>query len=106
MQLIQLLPVTRFGNPGEEKRPPGLAVIGFFIDFAFAFVMLRILAPEGAGIYYYAIVVFGWFVQQRLQDFTIISHEEIKISSVPFIWQGVLLSLAWRSDFVDLTQID
>ena len=31
------------------------------IDFAFAFVMLRILAPEGAGIYYYAIVVFGWF---------------------------------------------
>lgn len=31
------------------------------IDFAFAFVMLRILAPEGAGIYYYAIVIFGWF---------------------------------------------
>lgn len=31
------------------------------IDFAFAFIMLRILAPEGAGIYYYAIVVFGWF---------------------------------------------
>jgi len=31
------------------------------IDFAFAFIMLRILAPEGAGIYYYAIVIFGWF---------------------------------------------
>ena len=31
------------------------------IDFAFAFVMLRILGPEGAGIYYYAVIVFGWF---------------------------------------------
>jgi len=31
------------------------------IDFAFAFIMLRLLAPEGAGLYYYAIVVFGWF---------------------------------------------
>ncbi|GAB4529913.1 MAG: hypothetical protein OHK0046_50140 [Anaerolineae bacterium] len=31
------------------------------IDFAFAFVMLRILGPEQAGIYYYAIVVFVWF---------------------------------------------
>ncbi len=31
------------------------------IDFAFAFIMLRILAPEGAGIYYYAVVIFGWF---------------------------------------------
>ncbi len=31
------------------------------IDFAFAFIMLRILGPNDAGIYYYAIVVFGWF---------------------------------------------
>ncbi|MCL4252396.1 MAG: flippase, partial [Anaerolineae bacterium] len=31
------------------------------IDFAFAFVMLRILGPEQAGIYSYAIVVFVWF---------------------------------------------
>ncbi len=31
------------------------------IDFAFALVMLRILGPEDAGIYYYAIVVFVWF---------------------------------------------
>ena len=31
------------------------------IDFAFAFIMLRILGPHDAGIYYYAIVVFGWF---------------------------------------------
>jgi O-antigen/teichoic acid export membrane protein len=31
------------------------------IDFAFAFIMLRILGPADAGIYYYAIVIFGWF---------------------------------------------
>lgn len=31
------------------------------IDFAFAFVMLRILGPEQAGIYSYAVVVFVWF---------------------------------------------
>ncbi len=31
------------------------------IDFGFAFVMLRILGPEGAGIYYYAAFIFGWF---------------------------------------------
>ncbi|MBL8162620.1 MAG: flippase, partial [Anaerolineae bacterium] len=31
------------------------------IDFAFAFVMLRILGPEGSGIYYYAAFIFGWF---------------------------------------------
>lgn len=31
------------------------------IDFAFAFIMLRILGPSNAGIYYYAIVIFGWF---------------------------------------------
>jgi O-antigen/teichoic acid export membrane protein len=31
------------------------------IDFAFAAVMFRILGPERAGEYYYAIVVFGWF---------------------------------------------
>jgi O-antigen/teichoic acid export membrane protein len=31
------------------------------IDFAFAFVMLRVLGPEGSGIYYYAVIIFGWF---------------------------------------------
>ena len=31
------------------------------IDFAFASVLFRLLGPEGAGVYYYAIVVFGWF---------------------------------------------
>lgn len=31
------------------------------IDFAFAAIMLRILGPAAAGVYYYAVVVFGWF---------------------------------------------
>lgn len=31
------------------------------IDFAFALVMLRILGPEDAGIYYYAVFIFVWF---------------------------------------------
>jgi O-antigen/teichoic acid export membrane protein len=31
------------------------------IDFGFAFIMLRILGPEGAGIYTYAGFIFGWF---------------------------------------------
>ena len=31
------------------------------IDFGFAFIMLRILGPEGAGIYSYAVFIFGWF---------------------------------------------
>jgi O-antigen/teichoic acid export membrane protein len=31
------------------------------IDFAFAALMLRIVQPEGAGKFYYAIVIWGWF---------------------------------------------
>jgi O-antigen/teichoic acid export membrane protein len=31
------------------------------IDFAFALVMLRVLGPEGSGIYTYVVVIFGWF---------------------------------------------
>jgi O-antigen/teichoic acid export membrane protein len=31
------------------------------IDFAFAFIMLRILGPEDAGAYFYAGVIFVWF---------------------------------------------
>ncbi len=31
------------------------------IDFGFAFIMLRILGPEGAGVYSYAVFIFGWF---------------------------------------------
>ncbi|MGQ9889827.1 MAG: oligosaccharide flippase family protein [Aggregatilineales bacterium] len=31
------------------------------IDFALAIVMLRILGPEDAGIYFYAAFIFGWF---------------------------------------------
>ncbi|MCC6904566.1 MAG: oligosaccharide flippase family protein [Anaerolineae bacterium] len=31
------------------------------IQFAFAFVSLRILGPEGSGRYQYAVLIFGWF---------------------------------------------
>jgi O-antigen/teichoic acid export membrane protein len=31
------------------------------IDFAFALVMLRVLGPEGSGVYTYVVVIFGWF---------------------------------------------
>ena len=31
------------------------------IDFVFAFVMLRILGPTEAGVYFYAVVIFVWF---------------------------------------------
>jgi O-antigen/teichoic acid export membrane protein len=31
------------------------------IDFAFAAFMLRVLGPDDAGKYYYAVVIFGWF---------------------------------------------
>jgi O-antigen/teichoic acid export membrane protein len=41
--------------------PIALNLFNRGIDFAFAFLMLRILRPEGAGNYYYAIVIWGWF---------------------------------------------
>lgn len=41
--------------------PIALNIFNRLIDFAFAFVSLRILQPEGAGKYYYAIIVWGWF---------------------------------------------
>lgn len=41
--------------------PIALNLFNRAIDFAFAFIMLRILGPSNAGIYYYAIVIFGWF---------------------------------------------
>jgi O-antigen/teichoic acid export membrane protein len=41
--------------------PIALNIFNRLIDFAFAFVSLRILQPEGAGRYYYAIIVWGWF---------------------------------------------
>lgn len=31
------------------------------IQFAFAFIMLRILGPEGSGNYQFAVVIWGWF---------------------------------------------
>ncbi|MGB1287860.1 MAG: flippase, partial [Aggregatilineales bacterium] len=31
------------------------------IDFFFLLVMLRLLSPESVGVYYYLVVIFGWF---------------------------------------------
>ncbi|MCS7054736.1 MAG: flippase, partial [Thermoflexales bacterium] len=39
----------------------GLNIAARLIDFAFALLMLRVLGPEGAGNFYFAVVVVGWF---------------------------------------------
>ncbi|MBN1285673.1 MAG: flippase [Anaerolineae bacterium] len=41
--------------------PMVLQLFNKAIDFGFAFITLRILEPEGAGKYYYAVVIFVWF---------------------------------------------
>lgn len=41
--------------------PIALNLFNRGIDFVFAFVMLRVLGPEGMGAYSYAVVVFIWF---------------------------------------------
>jgi O-antigen/teichoic acid export membrane protein len=41
--------------------PIALNLFNRGIDFGFALVMLRLLDPVGTGIYYYAVVIFGWF---------------------------------------------
>jgi O-antigen/teichoic acid export membrane protein len=41
--------------------PMGLNLANRAIDLAFAAFMLRVLGPDDAGNYYFAIVVFGWF---------------------------------------------
>ena len=41
--------------------PMALNLFNRAIDFAFAAFMLRVLGPDDAGKYYYAIVIFGWF---------------------------------------------
>jgi O-antigen/teichoic acid export membrane protein len=63
---------TRFYRESEDdptvKRvaknsllPMGLQLLNRLIDFAFAMLMLRILAPEMAGRYYFAISFIGYF---------------------------------------------
>jgi O-antigen/teichoic acid export membrane protein len=41
--------------------PLALNLFNRAIDFAFAAFMLRVLGPDDAGKYYYAIIIFGWF---------------------------------------------
>lgn len=38
-----------------------LNIVARLIDFAFALLMLRVLGPEGAGNFYFAVVIVGWF---------------------------------------------
>ncbi len=38
-----------------------LNIVSRLIDFAFALIMLRVLGPAGAGNFYFAVVVVGWF---------------------------------------------
>jgi len=63
---------TRFYRESEDdptvKRvaknsllPMGLQLLNRLIDFAFAMLMLRILAPEQAGRYYFAVAFIGYF---------------------------------------------
>ncbi len=63
---------TRFYRESDEdptvKRvaknsllPMGLQLLNRIIDFAFAMLMLRILAPELAGRYYFAVAFIGYF---------------------------------------------
>ena len=51
--------VQRFAR--NSLAPIALNLFNRGIDLAFAFIMLRLLGPANAGIYYYAIVIFGWF---------------------------------------------
>jgi len=39
----------------------GLNIAARGVDFAFALLMLRVLGPEGAGNFYFAVVLVGWF---------------------------------------------
>jgi O-antigen/teichoic acid export membrane protein len=41
--------------------PIALNLFNRLIDLAFAVIMLRLLGPANAGVYYYAVVIFGWF---------------------------------------------
>ncbi len=68
MWLWRLFYAEGAGETGSTRRfaknslaPIILNLFNRVIDFAFAFIMLRILGPGDAGIYYYAIVIFGWF---------------------------------------------
>jgi O-antigen/teichoic acid export membrane protein len=66
--LWQLFYTEHEGESGNVRRfaknslaPIVLNLFNRAIDFAFAAIMLRVLGPVDAGIYYYAVVIFGWF---------------------------------------------
>jgi O-antigen/teichoic acid export membrane protein len=51
-------PVKRIAK--NSLAPMALALMNRMVDFAFALLMLRILAPEGAGRYQFAVVFIGY----------------------------------------------
>ncbi|MBO9308342.1 MAG: oligosaccharide flippase family protein [Chloroflexi bacterium] len=51
--------IRRFAK--NSLAPIVLNLFNRLIDMAFAFIMLRLLGPAAAGVYYYAVVIFGWF---------------------------------------------
>jgi O-antigen/teichoic acid export membrane protein len=95
----------------------GLNIVARGVDFAFALLMLRILGPEGAGNFYFAVVLVGWF--EIVMNFglnTLLTREiaRDRTQAQAYLWQtsrlrlllalGVallvaLLVLTWRVAF-------
>ena len=62
----------------------GLNIVARLIDFVFALLMLRVLGPAGAGNYYFAVVIVGWF--EILMNFglnTFLTREISRDKGVP-----------------------
>ncbi|MCS7060784.1 MAG: oligosaccharide flippase family protein [Anaerolineae bacterium] len=62
----QLYRDSAAASPVRRIAKNSLVLTGFnlgarLIDMAFALLMLRVLGPEGAGKYYFAVVIVGWF---------------------------------------------
>ncbi len=94
-----------------------LNIVARAIDFAFALLMLRVLGPEGAGNFYFAVVLVGWF--EIVMNFglnTLLTREIARdhAQARAYLWQTsrlrlllalgvapliVLLVLVWRGAF-------
>ena len=95
----------------------GLNIAARGVDFAFALLMLRVIGPEGAGNFYFAVVLVGWF--EIVMNFglnTLLTREiaRDRTQAQAYLWQtsrlrlllalGVaplvaLLALTWRAAF-------
>ncbi|GIV85380.1 MAG: hypothetical protein KatS3mg052_2387 [Candidatus Roseilinea sp.] len=95
----------------------GLNIAARLIDFAFALLMLRVLGPEGAGNFYFAVVIVGWF--EIVMNFGLNTFLTREVARHPahaqaYLWQTsrlrmvlalgiaplvLLLVLIWRAAF-------